>query len=67
MNFYFFAGIKEDEKTEVRKDEEKTKDETCSEAQEMTSFEIYLKEIKYVGFCLVKIPAFPIGGSRVML
>uniref|UniRef100_A0A8C6VLL6 Queuine tRNA-ribosyltransferase accessory subunit 2 n=1 Tax=Naja naja TaxID=35670 RepID=A0A8C6VLL6_NAJNA len=29
------------------KDDEKTNDETCSEAQEMTSFEIHLKEIKY--------------------
>ncbi|XP_026537526.1 queuine tRNA-ribosyltransferase accessory subunit 2 isoform X1 [Notechis scutatus] len=41
------ADIKEDGKTEVRKDDEKTNDETCSEAQEMTSFEIHLKEIKY--------------------
>ncbi|XP_070606042.1 queuine tRNA-ribosyltransferase accessory subunit 2 isoform X2 [Erythrolamprus reginae] len=41
------ADIKEDGKTEVREDDENTKDETCSETQEMTPFEIHLKEIKY--------------------
>ncbi|XP_013911504.1 PREDICTED: queuine tRNA-ribosyltransferase subunit QTRTD1 [Thamnophis sirtalis] len=57
------ADIEEDEKTEVRKDDKKPKDETCSEAQEkddenpkdetcreaqeMTSFEIHLKDRKY--------------------